>query len=451
MVKKFIRTSAAALSASLLLVSAAGPVYAGVCTQKKTSVKKTITAEGAYANWDGVTNVSQFTDEKGNFCFAYDNGKHVTVVKGKKKLNLKKQASTFGAVTCDADGYYYVVTGEVNNTGDMGKNTVFVSKYDQNGKLLKTVGDNGNSSLAYYYDESFYTKIPFHGGNCDVAVNGNYIAVNYAREMYSGHQSNSLLVINTQTMEKIHMDSCYNSHSFAQRVVPYQGDFLLASEGDCYDRAFTVSAVNVKEALCDSQNTFDFWVKKGTLDNWDMFTLNNNFAHLGGIAAGSGSQAALAATSAKSLNENAKKENEQLFIQIFDPGKDLSTADGYVTKGVRSGLAGPNGDENVTNYGVKWLTNYSSKYRITNPQIVAGKDGSYVILFERYKGSAYQGVYYMVVDASGKTTVKGTRLSAKAHLNPGEMPVYTKGKVYWAGNNEKDRKNYIYIYDVTLK
>lgn len=446
---KLIRT-AAVLSAAVITVSTSGTVYAGVCTEKKTSVKKKITAEGAYVNWDGVTNVSQFSDEKGNFCFAYDNGKYVTVVKGKKKLNLKKEASVFGTVTCDADGYYYVVTGSVNGTEDTSKNTVFVSKYDQKGKLLKTVGDNGSSSLAYYHDESFYTKIPFHGGNCDAAINGDYLAVNYAREMYSGHQSNSLLMINTKTMEKVHVDSYYNSHSFAQRVVPYEEDFLLASEGDCYDRAFTVSTTNVKEDLCDSQNTFDFWVEKGTLDDWNMYKLNNNFAHMGGIAAGDSSQAALVATSVKSLNKNAWKENEQLFIQIFDPQKDLSTADGYVTKGVRSGLAGPNGDENVTDYGVKWLTNFSSKYSISNPQIVADKDGNYVILFERYKGYTYQGVYYMVVDASGETTVKATRLSAKAHLNPSEMPVYTKGKVYWAGNKEKDKKDYIYIYGVTL-
>ncbi|MDD6206891.1 MAG: hypothetical protein PUB10_00005 [Clostridiales bacterium] len=447
--KKVIRAAAIALSAVLLTISPVEHACAGNFYEKKTSVKKDISAEGAYANWDGVTNVSQFSDEKGNFCFAYDNGKKVTVVNGKKRIDLKKKGSDFGAVTCDAEGCYYVVTGKENLSQDTGRETVFVSKYDKKGKLLKTVGDNGSSSLASYYDDSFCTRIPFDAGNCDVAVNGHYLAVNYAREMYNGHQSNSLLLINTQTMKKVHMDSYYNSHSFAQRVVPYKGNFLLASEGDCYDRAFTVSTTNIDQKTCDSQNTFDFWVKKGTLDNWNMFELNNNFAHLGGVAAGSGDQAALVATSVKSLNENARKENEQLFIQIFNPQKDLSTADGYVTRGERSGKAGPNGDEKVTNYGIKWLTNYSDKYRIMNPQVVADRNGNYVILFERYKGSTYQGVYYMVLDASGKTTVKVTRLSAKAHLNPGEMPVYTKGRVYWAGNHEKD--HYIYINSFTVE
>ena len=41
------------------------------------------------------------------------------------------------------------------------------------------------------------------------------------------------------------MESYYNSHSFAQRVVPWGEGFLLASEGDCYDRAFTVSELKM--------------------------------------------------------------------------------------------------------------------------------------------------------------------------------------------------------------
>ena len=93
-------------------------------------------------------------------------------------MTLKKAAPIFGAVTCDQDGNYYVVTGKTNNTSDTTKETVFVSKYDATGKLVATVGDNGSSSLAYYYGERFYTKIPFDGGNCDIAVNGDYVAVN---------------------------------------------------------------------------------------------------------------------------------------------------------------------------------------------------------------------------------------------------------------------------------
>ena len=83
------------------------------------------------------------------------------------------------------------------------------------------------------------------------------------------------------------------------------------------------------------------------------------------------------------MSSKAKKENQQLFIQIFDPNADLTTANGYITSGTRSGLSGKNGDENVTDYGVKWLTNYDKTYTIENPQVVATDAGNYVILFER--------------------------------------------------------------------
>lgn len=422
---------------------------------QKTGVKLEVQAVGSYENWDGVTNVSQFLDENGEYCFAYDKGSYVYVVKTKKgvpqkkQIKLKKKTKQFGAAICDSDGYYYVVTGETNSGNDTEKETVFITKYDAAGKRVATVGDNGSSSLAYYYGSSFYTKEPFSGGNCDIAVNGNYLAVNYAREMYSGHQSNSLFVVDKNTMTHVKIGPYYNSHSFAQRVIPCGGRFLLASEGDCYDRAFTVSLADTQDGNCMSYNTFDFWVEKGAFDKYDMYLINNNFAHLGGIAAGTDENAALVATSVKSLSSRAKKEREQLFIQIFDPNQDLDLESAYVTTGKRSGLAGPNGDEQVTNYGVKWLTNYSSSYRLRNPQVVATDKGNYVILFERYKNGSYQGVYMMTVDSMGNKIQKTRLLSKNAYLNPGEMPVYANGKVYWAGNHRTS--NYLHIYSFAVK
>ena len=60
--------------------------------------------------------MSQFLDEKGELCFAFDNGKYVSVVKTKngkpasKDIKLKKKSSIFGAVTCDKNGNFYVVS-----------------------------------------------------------------------------------------------------------------------------------------------------------------------------------------------------------------------------------------------------------------------------------------------------------------------------------------------------
>ena len=179
--------------------------------QYQTADEIAVKCVGQYINWDGVTNVAQFVGSNGDLSFAYDGDGYVTVVNtsgGKvlSRVKLAKKHPLFGTVTCDNKGNYYLVTGETNEGENTSKETVFISKYDKNGSHIKTTGDNGSSSLAYYYDNSFYTKIPFSGGNCDAAINGNILTVNDARAMYSGHQSISVFSVNTATMVKINIE-----------------------------------------------------------------------------------------------------------------------------------------------------------------------------------------------------------------------------------------------------
>lgn len=422
---------------------------------KKTSSQVSITSD-QYINWDGTTNVAQFIGSNGQFSFAYDGKTYVTVVKTngtaayKKKIKLEKKHPIFGTVLCDKKGNYYLVTGEKNNSNNTSAQTVFISKYDSTGKHIKTVGDNGSSSLASYYNSSFYTKEPFHAGNCDAAINGNILCVNYAREMYSGHQSNSVFAININTMSKVSPGTNYNSHSFAQRVVPFKDSFVLASEGDCYNRAFTVNAFGK-----DSYDIFHFWIEKGAFDRYDMYTVNNNFAHMGGLVSLNDKYAALIGTSVKSLSSSAEKEKEQLFIQIFDPTVSLNSSSAFLTSGERSGVGGKNGTESVKDYGVKWLTDYTDK-RISNPQVTATDSGNIVILYELKeapsKGSGkYCGVYYMVLDKNGNIISKPKQFSPDAMLNPCRMPVYANGKVYWVGNKYSgEDRNKLHIYSIEI-
>lgn len=65
-------------------------LYAKSFTETKTSIKKTVTATGQYINWDGVSNVSQFLAPDGAFCFAYDDGKYVSVVKTQRGKPVSK-------------------------------------------------------------------------------------------------------------------------------------------------------------------------------------------------------------------------------------------------------------------------------------------------------------------------------------------------------------------------
>ncbi len=402
-----------------------------------------VSANGEYSNWEGVSNVSQFKTASGDFCFAVDSDSSVKVVTvdrtgATSSVTLQKTHSLFGAVTVDANGNYYMVTGEQNTTSDTSVQTVFISKYDSTGKLIKTIGDNGSSSLAYYYDESFYTQMPFDGGNCDVAINGNYLAINYAREMYSGHQSNSVWMVDLSSFSTVKPEGFtnYNSHSFGQRAIPYGNGFSFLSWGDCYNRAFSVSTYLFGGNTYEG-DLFHFWVREGAFTDFNMSDVNNTFAKIGNISDLGNGTISHVGLSAKSLSADAKTEKKQIFIQIFDPTANLSNSSSYVTSGERSGIAGRDGNEPTTDYGVVWLTNETGN--ISYVQAVADTSGNTIILFQKS-----DGVYAMKVDGTGKTVVSAKKISSGAKLNSCETPVYTNGKVYWAANSTSGNKVYIF-------
>ena len=461
--RMFIMKKIVFLLAFIISFSMINPV--GVSANKakyyKTGITHSVTTVGWYGNWDGVSDVSQFTDSDGHYCFAYDNDSKVVIVKTKKgkvteTIEIKKEHTEFGAVDCDSDGNFYIVTGESNSNSNTSTETVFISKYSPEGKLIKTVGNNGSSSLAYYYDDSFYTKNPFDAGNCDIAVNGDYVAVNYGRGMYSGHQSNSVWIVKRDNLETVKPNtSIYNSHSFGQRAIPFETGFLFMSEGDCYPRAFTMNYESMahvdgsgssSSVISAEADIFHFWVKKGTLDAWDMYTLNNNFATIGDICDLGNGNASFVAMSVKSMTSKATDQIQNIFIQIFNPKKNLDSASGYTTSGKRSGQSGPNGDKKTTDYGVKWITNFSasSGKKAVNAQAVADDDGNTIILFEYYKNNSYKGVYYCVVNSEGEITTSITKCSSVAKLNRCETPVWADGKVWWTANSTKSNKLYIY-------
>jgi len=456
---------------SMILMGVSSPIttLAATESQLKTKIKNNVKAVGEYKNWDGVSNVSQFIGPDGEFWFAYDGKKEITVVSTaagvvKDKIKLTKEHDTFGAVCSDISGNnFYVVTGEKNTGDDAAQKTVFVSKYDSQGNLITTIGDDGSSSLASYYESSSNTKIPFNDSNCDVDVNGKYLAVNYGRTMYNGHQSNSVWVIDTETMTTVETPDfysydpnasiyhrshgIYSSHSFGQRTIKFGEGFLFASEGDAYERAFTISQWDLKENYITSEDIFHFWIKEGSSE--DMGVVNNNYAHMGDIAVLSNGTAAFAATSVKSLSSSADSEREHIFIQIFDPYKDQETAEGYITNGERSGTSGLTGTTQVTDYGVKWLTD-DDKYTYQHPQLV-GVGDKFVLLYERCakKTGKIKGVYYMVLDSSGNIVQDSKKFKKSASLNPCEPPICVDGCVYWV-SNKASRKGKMFVYKLKI-
>ncbi len=459
-----------------MVFAASVPVSADTTAEVTTSIKQDITdIRGQYPHWDGITSITQFRYYDGTFCLAVDGENSITVMKispdGQIQpgvISLAKAAPEYGTVISDSSGNFYAVTGKTNDiNGSRKQDTIFISKYNKNGQLIATAGDDGSSSLQYYHDDGHNTRLPFDSG-VSAAISGNILAVNYGRFMYNGHQANSIWAININTMNNIRDVKWISTHSFAHRAIAVDGGFVFVSEGDCYERAFSIYAIKTGSYSVQSYNygdPFHFWVRKNALKDKAYGVLNNNYAHLAGIvdlkSEEGRTRVALVGTSAPSISEKAASEKEKLFIQIFDPFNDMKLSTTYVTEGSRSGYSGGNGDQYVTDRGVKWLDGYmdvADDATIENPQVVMTDSGKLVILYEkgnRYPWTVgwhykrYDGLFYMVLDTSGNVIQRETLFSKTARLNPCEMPVYTNGSIYWAGNALGNKEN-VYINILTL-
>jgi len=408
------------------------------------------------SNWARVSPVQQFSymDEGLAYAYAFDN--RLKIVTPSKALSIEMKYPMLGDVISDDEGNFYIVWGKegTKNTDE----TIFISKYSPAGEHIKTTGFVGISPLG----ADGNTKIPFVAGNCVSAIHNGILMVNYAREMYNGHQSNNVIGVYTEDMfpyefetyywNSQRADVPYVSHSFNQSVIYSEkaGDFIFANHGDAYDRGFIIEKLhkrintdNIKmlyEFTYSPLNVFHFYLEPNS--NYDMFIVNKTFAQLGGLVETS-KGVVLVGASAKSIGEAAKTEKQNLFIQIFDPLSREISPSMFVGGIERSGETsfdiydtGNTPLTKVTDYGVIWLTDYTDRDVIA-PQVVEGDDHIIILWTERFEEqSEYFYNYkvesfYMVLTADGNIVTPATSLG-RLQLNSYEAPVYHNGYVYWA-------------------
>jgi hypothetical protein len=173
---------------------------------------------------------------------------------------------------------------------------------------------------------------------------------------------------------------------------------------------------------------FHFYLEANA--NYNMSIVNRTFAQLGGIAETSRG-IALVGASAKSISEAAKKEKQNLFVQILNPSANELNPSAFVGGTSRSGATSNDINDNsgkslvpVTDYGVHWLTDYYDVDAIA-PQVVSAGD-NLVILWATDNDS-----FYTVLSADGDTIIPATSLYG-IPLNAYERPIYYNGAVYWA-------------------
>jgi hypothetical protein len=196
-----------------------------------------------------------FVDSKGSYNVAYPSENNLNIYRYNDELNLTStlkipfRLSLFGNVTFDEDGNLYVCWGE-NDTEELNAEVIRISKYNYNGALLSEFSLTGYEATPYSPGEDWGTKLPFDAGTCSMAINNGVLACNFAREMYSAHQSNFAFYVNCDTMERMGGYYPYVSHSFNQDcVATSDGGFLMANHGDSYPRSFVFSKIRPSLAM----------------------------------------------------------------------------------------------------------------------------------------------------------------------------------------------------------
>lgn len=372
-------------------------------------------------NWANVSPIQQFSYKNEGLAYGFVKDNSIQLVTPKKSFKIDMKYPLLGDIISDNDGNFYIVWGKEGNVNT--DETVFISKYSQDGIHLKTIGFVGESIMG----ADGNTKTPFDAGNCVSAIGNGCLMVNYARLMYNGHQSNNVVGINLSDLTPIKQESVWNipytSHSFNQSILWSDkfSDFIYASHGDAYDRGFVVNS-KIGEKLL-----FNFYLESNT--NYNMFVVNKTFAQLGGLVETS-KGIVLVGSSAKSIGEEAKTEKQNLFVQVFNPNEKEISQSMFVGGTNRTGSTSLDINDNknspltqVTNYGVQWISNYTDENVIAPQALVV--DDKIIILWSTENDS-----FYMQLASNGNVIKPATSLSG-IPLNSFERPIYYNGYIYW--------------------
>ncbi|MDL2234035.1 hypothetical protein LJC63_10735 [Ruminococcaceae bacterium OttesenSCG-928-L11] len=391
----------------------------------------------------------------GKFHVAYEGSGKVQIavfdeaMKLEKTLSLSKPMAGFGAATGDENGNIYVMYAK--GVGEDGRNTpnVTLVKYDADGEVLAqkqyTPEELKNGG---HYGDSFAPMDPLAHSNASMAVNGDVIAVHTGKRMFRSpndglnHQASLVFYADIDTLDLNNWGEPYTSHSFDQQVIATSdGEFLHVDHGDAYPRGFEVS--KTVDGNAKSYTTFHF----RSLDHY-----NSTAAILGGVAELEDSYV-LVASSDKVLSASTVKSNQagsrNVFVQFLK--KDFynySDEDVYAVDGESRVADGPGGQylsAGTTDYGVVWLTDYSSSEHALKPKVVSLNDDRLLVMWEVHR-SSYNGTYYMIVERDGTVLKAATRLLGSPRLDAYDRPVYMDGVVCWSQTTSKGIK--VYQFDV---
>lgn len=362
--------------------------------------------------WEGVTELIHFVDAEDNYTLAYADEKYVyidtisTTGAISHKLSITKKYPLLGDVICDRENNYYIVWGQGDEKGAGNCVTVSIAKYNEKGEYLGSCDVRTSPE-----DNKWETRFPFD--SCDTVIADGVLTTMIGREMYSGHQSNTTVSVDIESMELVGQDACYVSHCFATRVTGLKsGEVMYGNLGDAYPRGFMFQWGG-KRVL-----PFHFYGELGD---------NDTYSQLGDMVE-FGDNVFYCATSTKSMKEDCAKQSQNLFIQ----GINFEFEGGTSRTGTSIG-------EKYTDTGIIWLTNYTKKHA-KNPQIVKINDSQALVMWEVFDAKQddyYLDTYYMIISDKGEI-IQGARSLNGQRLNTYEQPLLWNNAICWVSSGYAD-------------
>lgn len=371
-------------------------------------------------------------------------------LKLEKTITLKQELPLYGNAVCDGN-YYYVLWGQ-NDTNKENCVVTCVAKYTLEGEKVACCELKGYESNPYVWasGETWGTCYPFDAGSAKMDIQSGILACSYAREMYSGHQSNFVFYINTNTMERVQYSAIpYCSHSFDQAVIATSdGGYLFANHGDAYSRGFQIDKVNYAGKMQGEEVTFHF--REGS-DRGSGY--NETYAQLGGLAETSIGYV-LCGSSEKTLSYDVAPtngsycghgESRNLFVQVLK--KDFynySNESMYAISGEKRIGTGKKPSSTQTQLfleagtednGVIWITDYSDEYYVCNPKVITAENKIVLIWEKRRYDDQTGSVFYEIFDEN-MNVLQGTTEISNTYLTGNTEPSYKNGKIYWTTSDD---------------
>ena len=299
----------------------------------------------------------------------------------------------FGAFY-ESGNYYYILTGQNNESQDKTKEVYRVTKYSKDWEVQGTCCISGINTVH-----------PFENGSARMVMYGDYLYIRTCRTMYRNvmdglnHQSNLTVSVNTSDMSMVQYYSNalgtkygYVSHSFNQFIQVDNGKLLGVDHGDSHPRALVL----LKYGTDLSEGKFVPTSDKNKCEEIHFMDFpgeeENNYT---GVSVGGFEYSDTAYLAAGNQDSNTASRNV------------------FVASVPKSG----------TTPTVKYFTNYSGEDSASTPYLIKTRSNQFMLMWSN-RGT----VYYTVLDGNGNQV--GNTYSMTGNLSDC-APSVINGKLIW--------------------